>query len=570
MFCERFVDDDLSTAVFQSWSTAVFLLFHPYLLVQLVKGKRKNEKNNWIWAVFALCLTLIQLPLTVQADDQTPAEQFRVGMEAGYAPFNWTQTTDANGAVPISGEEGSAFAGGYDVQIAKRIAEGLGKELVIVKTQWDGLPPALQAGTIDAVIAGMSPTAERREQIDFTDPYYESDLVVVVRKDGEFADAKSLADLSGAKITAQLNTFHYTVIDQIPEVQKEQAMRDFSSMRVALASGIIDGYVSERPEGVTAVGANPDLKMVEFDEGAGFETNPENVQVAVGMRKGDPDVEKVNEILAGISEEERVSLMDQAVLDQPADASGETADQGLIADFKKIIDDYGMLFLRGAGLTLFIAILSTIIGLIIGLLVGIFRTLPLSENPVGRFFQRIVNGLLTIYIEVFRGTPMMVQAMVIFYGTALAFGVSMNRTLAAVLIVSINTGAYMSEIVRGGIFAVDDGQFEAAQAIGMTHWQTMIKVVLPQVMRNILPATGNEIIINIKDTAVLSVISVADLFFQGTSAAGTNFQYFQTFAIIGVIYLVLTISATQILRFVERKMDGPSAYVKLEDINPNE
>ena len=514
------------------------------------------KKNNWIWAVFALCLTLIQLPLTVQADDQTPAEQFRVGMEAGYAPFNWTQTTDANGAVPISGEEGSAFAGGYDVQIAKRIAEGLGKELVIVKTQWDGLPPALQAGTIDAVIAGMSPTAERREQIDFTD--------------GEYADAKSLADLAGAKITAQLNTFHYTVIDQIPEVQKEQAMRDFSSMRVALASGIIDGYVSERPEGVTAVGANPDLKMVEFDEGAGFETNPEDVQVAVGMRKGDPDVEKVNEILAGISEEERVSLMDQAVLDQPADASGETADQGLIADFKKIIDDYGMLFLRGAGLTLFIAILSTIIGLIIGLLVGIFRTLPLSENPVGRFLQRIVNGLLTIYIEVFRGTPMMVQAMVIFYGTALAFGVSMNRTLAAVLIVSINTGAYMSEIVRGGIFAVDDGQFEAAQAIGMTHWQTMIKVVLPQVMRNILPATGNEIIINIKDTAVLSVISVADLFFQGTSAAGTNFQYFQTFAIIGVIYLVLTISATQILRFVERKMDGPSAYVKLEDINPNE
>ncbi len=227
MFCERFVDDDLSTAVFQSWSTAVFLLFHPYLLVQLVKGKRKNEKNNWIWAVFALCLTLIQLPLTVHADDQTPAEQFRVGMEAGYAPFNWTQTTDANGAVPISGEEGSAFAGGYDVQIAKRIAEGLGKELVIVKTQWDGLPPALQAGTIDAVIAGMSPTAERREQIDFTDPYYESDLVVVVRKDGEYADAKSLADLAGAKITAQLNTFHYTVIDQIPEVQKEQAMRDF-------------------------------------------------------------------------------------------------------------------------------------------------------------------------------------------------------------------------------------------------------------------------------------------------------------------------------------------------------
>lgn len=526
------------------------------------------KKMNWFWAFFALYFTLVNVSMTAHADDQTPADQFRVGMEAGYAPFNWTQTTDAHGAVPISGEKGSAYAGGYDVQIAKKIADGLGKELVIVKTQWDGLAPALQSGTIDAVIAGMSPTAERREQIDFTDPYYESNLVVVVQKDGKFANAKSLADLTGAKITAQLNTFHYTVIDQIPEVQKEQAMKDFSSMRVALASGIIDGYVSERPEGVTATGANPDLKMIEFAEGQGFETNPEDVQVAVGMRKGDPDVQKVNEILATIPQSERTKLMDAAIEEQPADTSGDSANQGLLADFKKIIDDYGSLFLRGAGLTLFIAIVSTVVGLLIGLLVGVFRTLPAAENPVSRFFQKLINALLTIYIEVFRGTPMMVQAMVIFYGTALAFGVSMNRTIAALLIVSINTGAYMSEIVRGGIFAVDDGQFEAAQAIGMTHWQTMFKVVLPQVMRNILPATGNEIIINIKDTAVLSVISVADLFFQGTSAAGTNYQYFQTFAIIGAIYLVLTISATQILRFVERKMDGPSSYVKLEDINP--
>lgn len=128
----------------------------------------------------------------------------------------------------------------------------------------------------------------------------------------------------------------------------------------------------------------------------------------------------------------------------------------------------------------------------------------------------------------------------------------------------------MSEIVRGGIFAVDKGQTEAAQAIGMTHGQTMIKVVLPQVMRNILPATGNEIIINIKDTAVLSVISVADLFFQGTTAAGTNYQYFQTFTIVGVIYLVLTISATQLLRLVERKIDGPSEYAMLDELNPEE
>lgn len=555
-----------------------FCTFFSIICSDLVKGMSHLKKNILLLLLSVICFVSLARPLTVKAQEQSPDNEFRVGLEASYAPFNWTQTSPDNGAVPIFGEEGSAYAGGYDVQIAKKIADGLGKELVIVKVQWDGLVPALQSGTIDAVIAGMSPTEERREQIDFTDAYYESDLVVVTRKDSPFADARNLSDLSNAKITAQQSTFHYTVIDQIPDVQKEQAMKDFSAMRTSLASGVIDGYVSERPEGITATGANPDLTMVEFDEGEGFQTNPEDVQVAIGMRQGDPDLERINEIIATISEDERTELMDTAIKEQPAAVEevpdGETAesdsDEGLLSDFRNILDEYGILFLRGTGLTLFIAVFSTIVGLLIGLLIGIFRSLPSAENPFSRFLQKIVHGLLTIYIEVFRGTPMIVQAMVIYYGTALAFGVSMNRTVAALLIVSINTGAYMSEIVRGGIFAVDKGQTEAAQAIGMTHGQTMIKVVLPQVMRNILPATGNEIIINIKDTAVLSVISVADLFFQGTTAAGTNYQYFQTFTIVGVIYLVLTISATQLLRLVERKMDGPSEYAMLDELNPEE
>ncbi|EAC9420082.1 amino acid ABC transporter permease, partial [Listeria monocytogenes] len=217
-------------------------------------------------------------------------------------------------------------------------------------------------------------------------------------------------------------------------------------------------------------------------------------------------------------------------------------------------------------LTLFIALIGTVVGTTLGLLIGVFRTIPDSENPVARFFQKLGNLILSIYIEVFRGTPMMVQAMVIFYGLALAFGISLDRTVAALFIVSVNTGAYMSEIVRGGIFAVDKGQFEAAQAIGMTHGQTMRKVVIPQVLRNILPATGNEFVINIKDTAVLSVIGVADLFFQGNAASGANFQFFQTFTIVGIMYLVMTFVITRILRVVERKMDGPSAYVKVEEL----
>lgn len=520
------------------------------------------QKRKTLFLLMTMFLSIFFGSFSISADEKTLDGQFRVGMETAYAPFNWTQTSDAHGAVLKFGDK-NAYAGGYDVAIAKRVAESLGRELVIVPTQWDGLVPALDSGKIDAIIAGMSPTAERREKIDFTDAYYESHLVVVTRKNSDYANATSLADFTGAKITGQLNTFHYSVVSQIPEVQLQDPMKDFSSMRVALASGIIDGYVSERPEGVTASNVNENFTMVEFEPENGFQTMAEDVQIAIGMRKNDPLVADVNQILATISADERTKIMDEAIKNQPS--AGQDAQASLFDSFKKIIDDYGILFLQGAGLTLFIAIFSTISGTIIGLLVGVFRTLPESEHPVSRFFQKTGDVLLTIYIEVFRGTPMMVQAMVIYYGLALAFGIDLNRTVAALLIVSINTGAYMSEIVRGGIFAVDRGQFEAAQAIGMTHTQTMGKVVLPQVVRNILPAIGNETVINIKDTAVLSVISVADLFFQGTAAAGTNYQFFQTFLIIGVMYLVMTITATRLLRLMEKKMDGPSAYTKIDE-----
>ena len=243
------------------------------------------------------------------------SDVFRVGLEAGYPPFNWTQQDDSNGAVPIDGT--SEYAGGYDVEIAKRIAEGLGKELVIVKIEWDGLLPALESGKIDAIIAGMSPTAERSKAIDFTDNYYKSDLVMVVRKGSQYENATSLKDFAGAKITAQLNTFHYEVIDQIEGVIKETAMDNFPAMRVALESGMIDGYVSERPEAISAMAANENFVMVEFTDG-GFETSDDDTAVAVGLKKGSPLREKINEILGQISEEERQDIMDQAIKNQPA------------------------------------------------------------------------------------------------------------------------------------------------------------------------------------------------------------------------------------------------------------
>ncbi len=217
-------------------------------------------------------------------------------------------------------------------------------------------------------------------------------------------------------------------------------------------------------------------------------------------------------------------------------------------------------FLRGAVSTLEISITSTILGTLLGLVIGMIRTIPSPDRGIKKWGLKIVNGLLSIYIEVFRGTPMIVQAMIIYYGVAQSYGIDMNKTFAAILIVTINTGAYMSEIVRGGILSIDKGQYEAAQSIGMTHFQTMMNVVLPQVLRNILPATGNEFVINIKDTSVLNVISVTELFFATKSIAGGNFLYMETYIVAALIYLVLTFTITRILRVIEKKMDGPQNY----------
>lgn len=227
----------------------------------------------------------------------------------------------------------------------------------------------------------------------------------------------------------------------------------------------------------------------------------------------------------------------------------------------KIVQENWPMFLRGAWVTIYISIIGTLIGTLIGLLVGVIRTIPVPERGIKKVFLKIINVILSVYIEFFRGTPMIVQSMVIYYGSAQFLGIDINRIVAALFIVSINTGAYMSEIVRGGIVSIDKGQFEAAQAIGMSHAQTMFNVILPQVIRNILPATGNEFVVNIKDTSVLNVISVSELFFQTKSIAGNNFKYFESFSVACIIYLVLTFTITRILRAIERKLDGPENYI---------
>ena len=351
-----------------------------------------------------------------------------------------------------------------------------------------------------------------------------------------------------------MNTFHYTVIDQIKDCDKLPAMESFPSMLSAVLAEKIDGYVAEKPQALSAEASNAELSYIEFEKGSGFETSAEDTSIAIGVKKNSDLTEKINEALKKISPEERDKLMQEMVRlnvekDQP---------QGFLSKVKSIFNEYGSLFLNGALMTLFIASVSTIIGFLIGILVAVIRNMKLDKdkNKFTYYLHKVINFILACYVEIFRGTPMMVQSMLIYFGAKLYLGIDMAPISAALFIVSVNTGAYLSEVVRGGINSVDVGQMEACKALGMTHGQSMINVILPQAIKNILPSIGNEFVINIKDTSVLNVISVTELFFVSKSIAGSTYNIFETYAVTCIIYFVLTFSLTRLLLFIEKKSNN--------------
>ena len=234
------------------------------------------------------------------------------------------------------------------------------------------------------------------------------------------------------------------------------------------------------------------------------------------------------------------------------------------ADMAKLWDRCGGDYLNGIKNTLILALVATIIGCLIGLVCGILQTIPHTKNdpPVKRFFLALIRAIVRVYVEVFRGTPMVLQAVFVYYGlpyftnNAVKFD---NIWLAAILVVSINTGAYMAESVRGGIISIDPGQTEGAKAIGMTHVQTMLHVILPQAVRNILPQIGNNFIINVKDTSVMFIIGFPDFFSAHRAAVGASYLYFPSAVVEMAGYLTMTLIAF-LLRWLEKRLDGSSDY----------
>ena len=237
--------------------------------------------------------------------------------------------------------------------------------------------------------------------------------------------------------------------------------------------------------------------------------------------------------------------------------------QDFLTNCANVLQKYGFSYLRGAGTTLLLALVGTFFGCLIGFAVGALQTIPIDKqrDPAWkRVLLRILRVVLRCYVELFRGTPMIVQAVFIYYGLLQVFGIKMGMWTAGFFIVSINTGAYMAETVRGGIVSIDPGQTEGAMAIGMNHWQTMLHVILPQALRNIVPQIGNNFIINIKDTSVLNVIGVTELYYMAGVIKRINLQTFPVYAVVCVIYFLLTFAVTQLLRLAERKLAGSDNY----------
>jgi putative lysine transport system permease protein len=519
-------------------------------------------------AVFLLTVVLLAGFAAGCSKSGDKQKALRVGMECNYAPYNWSQSTSANGAVKISNS--NEYANGYDVMMAQRIADALGYRLEIIKTQWDGLAPGVDSGKLDAVIAGMSATADRKKSVDFTDNYYTATIYALVKKDGKFANAKSIQDLKGAVCTSQLSTIWYDLLQQVPDADIQPALADVTSMIVSLQSGKCEMLLVDKPTALAAVYANKDLMSVDLSNDPDLKVPQEQINIGVAVKKGNAELkDAINKALANISEDDRTEMMNQAIQNQPL-ADG-TMPQNGDDDFwywvGRMLDEYGSLFLQGAGVTLLLALVGTLIGCIVGLLVGVLRTIPKpkkNQNPIVKGLYWLLQFLLVAYIEVFRGTPMMVQAMVLYFGSMSVFNIDMSPMFAGFFVVSINTGAYMAESVRGGIESIDAGQTEAAEALGMTHWQTMTTVVMPQTFRIILPQIGNNLIINIKDTSVLNVISVTELYFVANSAAGVYYKFFVAFSIVCVIYFIMTFVSSRLLRMMERKIDGDEYYALVD------
>ena len=458
---------------------------------------------------------------TVQAatNDSTPAAIKKrgyiiLGVSADYAPMEFHATVDGNDKIV-----------GADISLAKKIAKDMGVKLQIKEMGFDALIGALKTGKVDMVISGMSDTPERRKQVDFSKPYtYEKQIMVIQKKDA--SKYKNIADFEGVKVGAQKQSTQEQIAKaELPDA-KIVSLEKANDVIAQVQYGKINAGVMSNVVAGAYVQKNQALKIIDPKFATG------KAPTVVAIAKGN----------SGLTSAVNTSIKDmqkQGLWSKYMDEAYTLQNQS-----NSFWQKYGSFFIKGAVNTLVFALLTVIAGTVLGTLLALMR----------RSKVWILKAIAVIYVEFIRGTPLMVQAFIVFFGTQV-LGLNLSAFVAGAIAMGINSGAYVAEIIRSGLNSVPIGQTEAARSLGLSGTETTRFVVLPQAIKNIWPALGNEFVTDIKESSVLSVIGATELMFEGTTVQGASFEPFFPMMIVALIYFAMTFILSRLLGVVERRMN---------------
>ncbi|EOB7686480.1 TPA: ABC transporter permease subunit [Staphylococcus aureus] len=442
--------------------------------------------------------------------------ELRVGLSADYAPMEFEHTVN-----------GKTEYAGVDIDLAKKIAKDNNLKLKIVNMSFDSLLGALKTGKIDIIISGMTSTPERKKQVDFSDSYMMTKNIMLVKKD-KVNEYKDIKDFNNKKVGAQKGTEQEKIAQTEIENASITSLSRLPDVILALKSGKVEGVVVEKPVAEAYLKQNPKLGIsnVKFNE--------EEKDTVIAVPKDSPKL--LSQINKTIKEVKDKGLIDKYMTNA---ANAMNDDSGFISK-------YGSFFLKGIKITILISLIGVALGSILGAFVALMK---LSKI-------KIISWIASIYIEILRGTPMLVQVFIVFFGITAALGLDISALVCGTIALVINSSAYIAEIIRAGINAVDKGQMEAARSLGLNYRQTMKSVIMPQAIKNILPALGNEFVTLIKESSIVSTIGVGEIMFNAQVVQGISFDPFTPLLVAAALYFVLTFVLTRIMNMIEGRLNA--------------
>ncbi|HCZ1135954.1 TPA: ABC transporter permease subunit [Staphylococcus aureus] len=442
--------------------------------------------------------------------------ELRVGLSADYAPMEFEHTVN-----------GKTEYAGVDIDLAKKIAKDNNLKLKIVNMSFDSLLGALKTGKIDIIISGMTSTPERKKQVDFSDSYMMTKNIMLVKKD-KVNEYKDIKDFNNKKVGAQKGTEQEKIAQTEIENASITSLSRLPDVILALKSGKVEGAVVEKPVAEAYLKQNPKLGIsnVKFKE--------EEKDTVIAVPKDSPKL--LSQINKTIKEVKDKGLIDKYMTNA---ANAMNDDSGFISK-------YGSFFLKGIKITILISLIGVALGSILGAFVALMK---LSKI-------KIISWIASIYIEILRGTPMLVQVFIVFFGITAALGLDISALVCGTIALVINSSAYIAEIIRAGINAVDKGQMEAARSLGLNYRQTMKSVIMPQAIKNILPALGNEFVTLIKESSIVSTIGVGEIMFNAQVVQGISFDPFTPLLVAAALYFVLTFVLTRIMNMIEGRLNA--------------